>query len=105
MTQIAGKLGIALTTDNNFQHVLGIARAAKHSGRDVDVFITGEGVHSTRDPEFTELLEFARVGICEVSYFARGYKGISIPGLRDKDFVTQGRNAELVDDSDRYIVL
>jgi len=50
-------------------------------------------------------LEFAEVAICEVSYISYGYKGIEIPGLGDKDFMTQARNAEMVEECDRYIVL
>jgi hypothetical protein len=43
--------------------------------------------------------------ICEVSYIAAGFKGVEIPGLKDKDFVTQAKNAELVERSNRYLLL
>ncbi len=99
------KLGIAVLTQDKMPHVLGLAQAANKAGKQVDVFITGDGVHLTRDDRFDKLLEVARVGVCEVSYFARGYRGIAVPGLNDKDFVTQGRNAEIVEEADRYITL
>jgi len=102
---MAQRLGICVTTKNSFRHVIGIAEAAKNSGRKVDIFFTGEGVHQSQQADFTKLLEFAKVAICEVSYIANGYKGIEIPGLGDKDFVTQARNAEMVDECDRYLVL
>jgi hypothetical protein len=43
--------------------------------------------------------------VCEVSYIDRGYQGKELPGLVDKDFVTQARNAEMVEECDRYVML
>ncbi len=102
MTQ---KLGIAVTTRNSFPHVLGLTRAAREEGKETEVFITGDGVFQTQEKEFPEIVANARVGICEVSYINRGFAGVAIDGLNDKDFVTQGRNAEMVDECDRYIIL
>ena len=51
------------------------------------------------------VLETADLAVCEVSYIARGYKGQAVPGLVDKDFVTQARNAEMVEECDRYLIL
>ncbi len=102
---MAQTLGICVTTKNSFSHVIGIARAAKNAGKKAEIFFTGEGVHQSQLKEFTRLLEFAEVAICEVSYISYGYKGIEIPGLGDKDFMTQAKNAEMVEECDRYIVL
>jgi len=99
------KLGICVATSNQLGHVIGLARAAKAAGKQVEVFFTGEGVHNTQDPRFQQLLELGRVAVCEVSYIANGYKGKEVPGLKDKDFVTQARNAEMVEHCHRYIVL
>ena len=98
-------LGICVTTPNSMPHVLGLARAAKKAGIKAEIFLTGEGVHLTQDPCFPELLQYGRIGVCEVSHIERGFQGIEIPGLVDKDFVTQARNAELVEECDRYLVL
>ncbi len=107
-------LGICVATDKSLAHVIGLARAARAAGKGVKVFFTGEGVHLTQDPRFSELLQVAKVGsglphgqvtVCEVSYIANGFKGKVVPGLRDKDFVTQGRNAEMVEECERYVVL
>jgi len=102
---MAQTLGICVTSKNSFRHVIGIAEAAKNSGIKAEIFFTGEGVHQSQLSEFTSLFEFAEVAVCEVSYISYGYKGIGIPGLVDKDFVTQARNAEMVEECDRYIVL
>jgi predicted peroxiredoxin len=107
-------LGICVATKGQMAHVVGLARAARAAGKEVKVFFTGEGVHLTQDPRFAELLEVAKAGssqsrgqvtVCEVSYIANGYKGKPVPGLGDKDFVTQGRNAEMVEECQRYVVL
>ncbi len=100
-------LGICVATNKSLAHVIGLARAARAAGKGVKVFFTGEGVHLTQDPRFAELLELGvgNVTVCEVSYIANGFKGKPLPGLRDKDFVTQGKNAEMVEECRRYLVL
>lgn len=92
-----GTLGICATTSTSLPHLVGITQAAVRAGKRVAVFITGQAARFTQDPRFAEVVAQADVKICEVSYFAAGYQGIEIPGLVDKDFVTQARNAELVE--------
>lgn len=98
-------LGICVTTSDSMPHLLGLARAANKAAIKTEIFLTGDGIHLTRDESFPELLEHGRVGVCEVSYIARGYRGKEVPGLADKDFVTQARNAELFEECDRCLVL
>jgi sulfur relay (sulfurtransferase) complex TusBCD TusD component (DsrE family) len=111
---MAETLGICVATKGRMGHVLGLARAARKAGKEVQVFFTGEGVQLTQDPLFGELLQVAREGsgrsrgqvtVCEVSYIANGLKGKPVAGLGDKDFVTQGRNAEMVEECQRYVIL
>ncbi len=99
------RLGLTVTTDTAMSHLLGLARANHAAGHAADIFLTGDGVHLTRDARFAELLEVSRVGVCEVSFLARGYQQRQVPQLDDKDFVTQARNAEMVEDCDRFLVL
>jgi predicted peroxiredoxin len=98
-------LGICVASRSHMQHVLGLANAAHMAGKQVEIFFTGDGVHLTQDQRFGELMKLARVTVCEVSYIANGYKGKEPAGLRDKDFVTQARNAEMVAECDRYVIL
>jgi predicted peroxiredoxin len=99
------KLGICVAGESSLRHVIGLTRAAKAAGKSVEIFFTGEGVRLTRDPRFSELIGPARVSVCEVSYIANGLRGQPVEGLVDKDFVTQGRNAEMVEECDRYVIL
>jgi predicted peroxiredoxin len=102
---MAQTLGICVSHRDCFDRVLGLVKAAKAAGKHVEIFFTGDGVYQSQEPNFTELLGVAKVGICEVSYITNGFKGIDIPGLGDKDFVTQARNAEMVEECDRYVIL
>jgi sulfur relay (sulfurtransferase) complex TusBCD TusD component (DsrE family) len=112
---MSGTLGICVATKSRMEHVVGLARAARKAGKEVEVFFTGDGVHLTKDPRFPELLDVARTGsskphgqvtVCEVSYMGQGLTaGKATSGLRDKDFVTQGKNAEMVEECERYVVL
>ena len=108
-------LGICVATKGRMEDVIGLARAARKAGKEVEIFFTGEGVLLTQDPRFPELLDVARAGsskahgqvtCCEVSYMAQGLTaGKATSGLPDKDFVTQGQNAEMVEECERYVVL
>ena len=64
------------------------------------------GSISTLDPNFAELAGKAKLWICDVSFRANGYHGREeeVPGVDFKSFATQGRNAEMLAESDRYVV-
>jgi hypothetical protein len=102
---MAETLGICVATRSQMPHVVGLAKAAKAAGKSVEIFFTGEGVHLTHDPRFADLLGVAKCTVCEVSYIANGYQGKEVPGLKYKDYVTQARNAEMVEHCARYVLL
>jgi len=98
-------LGICVTTRESTRHVLGLAGAAARAGISTEIFLTGEGVHLVGDNRFQELIEVARVSVCDASFRAAGFIARDAVGLTDKDFVTQWRNAEMIERCDRYLVL
>ncbi|MBF0432833.1 MAG: DsrE family protein [Fibrobacteria bacterium] len=99
------KLGICVSSKNSLQHLVGLTKAAITKGIHTDFFFTGDGVYLTQTQEFAFLLQNAgRIGICEYSYVSMGYKKEDIPSLHDKDFVTQMRNAWLLEHCDRYLI-
>lgn len=98
-------LGICVTTRESARHVLGLAGAAARAGISTEIFLTGEGVHLVRDNRFQELIDAARVSVCDASFRAAGLDGEDVTGLTDKDFVTQWRNAEMVERCDRYLIV
>jgi hypothetical protein len=98
-------LGICVTTRESARHVLGLAGAAARAGISTEIFLTGEGVHLVRDRRFQELIEAARVSVCDASFRSADLDGEDVIGLTDKDFVTQWRNAEMVEHCDRYLIV
>ncbi len=104
---MADKLGILVSSDRHLDHVVELVRAAHAKGKETQVFFTGSGVHLTLDPKFAELAGKAKLWICDVSFRANGYHGREeeVPGVDFKSFATQGRNAEMLAESDRYVVL
>ena len=95
-------LGICVTTRECAPHVLGLVNAAVRAEVSTDIFLTGEGVPLVLDHCFPELVASARVSVCDVSLRAAGLEAGDAPGLRDKDFVTQWRNAEMVERCDCF---
>lgn len=98
-------LGICVTTRSSSDLLLGLADAATRAGIATEVFLTGDGVELVRDGRFRELVAMARVSVCDASLRAAGLDAGDVPGLADKDFVTQWRNAEMVERCDRYVVV
>jgi len=99
-----GPLGILVATKDSRDHLLGIVNAAQKPGLEVVVFFTGEGVMLTQDPRFAELAGRARLALCEVSFRALGLTG-EVPGIGFKDFATQARLAEMLEDCPLYVML
>jgi len=99
-----GPLGVLVATKDSLDHLLGVVAAAEKKGVAVVVFLTGEGVLVTQDPRFGELAGRARLALCEVSFRALGLKG-EVPGMGFKDFATQARHAEMLEDCPHYLML
>jgi predicted peroxiredoxin len=101
---VNGPLGILVATRDSLGHLLGLVAAAEKRGVQVVVFFTGEGVLVTQDPHFPELAGRAKMTLCEVSFRAQGLQG-EVPGLGFKDFATQAKHAEMLEDCPRYLML
>ena len=102
---MAEKLGIFVSSNKNLRHVIEITKAAEAAGKEVLLFFSHKGVLLTQEPEFKELIGHGRKALCNVGYEANGLKGKPAPGITDKDFGTQARHGEMIDEVDRYIVL
>jgi hypothetical protein len=97
-------LGIMVATKDSLGHLLGLVTAAEAKGLEVIIFLTGEGVLLTQDPRFGELAGRTRMALCEVSFRAHGLKG-EVPGMGFKDFATQARHAEMLEECSHYLML
>ena len=100
---MAEKLGILVSSDRHLDYVINITDAAYAKGKEVEIFFTGKGVLLTQAAEITKLVGKAKMSLCDVSFRALGLEG-DVPGFEFKDFATQAKNAEIVKNSDRYLV-
>jgi len=101
---MAKTLGIFVSTDKHLDYVIGLTGAAHAKGIEVQIFFSGNGVLLTQFSELSNLVGKARMALCDVSFRALGLKG-DVPGFGFKDFATQAKNAEMIKDCDRYVVL
>jgi hypothetical protein len=103
---MADTLGILVTTDKHLGSVIELVNAAHEKGKEIQAFFTGAAVHLTLQPAFAKLAGKAKLWICDVSFRANGYHGREdeVPGVDFKSFATQGRNAEMLAETDRYVV-
>jgi hypothetical protein len=58
----------------------------------------------TQDSRFSELEGLAKMGLCKVAFENHWLKP-PVSGIVEKDYATQARHAEIIEDCDRYVVL
>ncbi len=104
---MAKSIGIFVTNPDNFQHVMGITKAAKAKGSAVKVFFTWDATKNAKLPEFPELCSIADdVAICVDSYKNMGYAVDDIPaGLDETKMGTQAQHGIIIEDYDCYLSL
>jgi len=100
---MADKLGILVSSNKHLDFIIQLTEAAHAKGKEVEIFFTGQGVLLTQLTDFKKLVGKAKMSLCDVSFRALGLKG-DVPGLGFKDFATQAKNAEIIKNSDRYLV-
>ena len=100
---MAERLGVLVSSDRHLDYVINLTDAAHAKGKEIEIFFTGKGVLLTQSPEFSKLVGKAKMSLCDVSFRALGLEG-DIPGFGFKDFATQAKNAEIIKNSDRYVV-
>ena len=100
---MADKLGILVSSNKHLDYIINLTEAAHVKGKEVEIFFTGQGVLLTQLADFKRLVGKAKMSLCDVSFRALGLKG-EVPGFGFKDFATQAKNAEIIKNSDRYLV-
>ncbi len=104
---MANSLGIFVTNPDNWEHVKGVAKAAKNKGLKVKVFFTWTATHLAKKPDFKDLCELADdVSICADSYKKMGYDVEDVPaGLTPEKMATQAQHGAIVEEYDKYLTL
>lgn len=98
------KLGIFVSSNRHLEKVIELCQAAKKKGDvDVTIFFTHLGTLLTQDPRFGQLKGLAKMSLCNVGFESHNLKP-PVVGIDEKDYATQARHGELIEESDRYLV-
>ncbi|NQU13313.1 MAG: peroxiredoxin [Desulfobacteraceae bacterium] len=100
---MAKSLGVFVTSDRHLDKVIDLCKAAKNKGIEATVFFTHLGTLLTQDPRFAELDGLGKLSLCNVGFESHGLKP-PVPGVDEKDYGTQARNGEMIEECDRYVV-
>ena len=97
------KLGICVTSNQHLPQLIELCRAACRKELEVDIFFTHLGCSMMAEPRFGELAEVThRMALCMVCF--QEHQGeMPVPGLGEKDYASQERHCELIDECDRYL--
>jgi hypothetical protein len=96
------KLGILVSSDRHLNKIIALCRAAKKKDVEATIFFTHLGTLLTQDPRFGELEGLAKMSLCNVGFESHNLKP-PVVGIDEKDYATQARNGELIEDCDRYV--
>ena len=96
-------LGIFVSSDHHLDKVIRLCRAARKKDVDVTIFFTHRGTLLTKDPRFKELEGLAQMSLCNVCFESNKLQK-PVTGIGDKDFATQARHGDLIEECDRYVV-
>ena len=66
------------------------------------IFFSHVGTLLTQDPRFEELEGLANMAVCNVGFESNGLKP-PVVGIGEKDYATQARHGEMIEDCDRYV--
>lgn len=99
---MAKSLGIFVTTVRHLDKLIELVKAANKKGVEVTIFFTHRGTLATRDPRFAELEGLAKKSLCNVSFESHDLKP-PVPGIGERDYATQARHGDMIEECDRYL--
>jgi hypothetical protein len=100
---MAKTLGVLVTSDQHLEKVINLCQAAREKDVEVAIFFTHLGTTLTQDARFAQLDGMAKMSICNVGFESHGLKP-PVPGIGEKDYATQARHGDLIEECDRYVV-
>ena len=100
---MAGKLGVFVSSDKYLNKIIKLCEAAQNKDVEVTIFFSHVGTLLTQDPRFGELEGKAKLSLCNVAFESHGLKP-PVVGVGEKDYATQARNGEMIEDCDRYVI-
>jgi peroxiredoxin family protein len=100
---MAKTLGILVSSDQHLDKVIKLCQAAKAKGVEVTIFFTHLGTLLCQHPRFGEMERLAKMAVCNVGFESHGLKP-PVVGINEKDYATQARHGDMIEDCDRYVV-
>ncbi|MFC1821162.1 peroxiredoxin [Thermodesulfobacteriota bacterium] len=100
---MAKSLGLFVSTQKHLDKIIKLCHAAKKKEVEVTIFFSHKATLLTQDPRFGELEGMAKLSLCNVGFESNGLKP-PVVGVGEKDYATQARNGEMIEECDRYIV-
>ena len=100
---MARSLGVFVSSDIHLDKVIKLCKAAVKKDVEVTIFFTHKGTLLTQDSRFAELKDLAHMSLCNVGFESHGLKPPAV-GIGEKDYATQARNGEMIEECDRYMV-
>ena len=100
---MARHLGVFVSSDQHLDKLIRLCEAAKKKDVEVTIFFSHLGTLLTQDPRFGELEGLAKMSLCNVGFESHGLKP-PVTGIGEKDYASQARNGDLIDECDRYVV-
>ena len=98
------RLGICVSSDRHLDKVIGLCKAARAKGVEVEIFFTHLGTRLTQEPAFKKLEGLARMSLCNVAFDANKLRK-PVSGISERDFATQERHCDMIEACDRYVSL
>ena len=95
-------LGIFVSSNDHLDKIIHLCKAAKEKDIEVAIFFSHTGTLLTQEPRFGELEGLAKMSLCNVGFESNGLKP-PVQGINEKDYATQARHGEMIEDCDRYI--
>lgn len=99
---MAKKLGVFVSSNQHLDKVKKLCEAAKKKNVEVTVFFTHLGTLLTQDPAFGQLEGSAHLSLCNVGFESHGLTP-PVPGINEKDYATQARHGEMLEECDRCV--
>jgi hypothetical protein len=100
---MAKSLGVFVSSNEHLDKIIKLCQAAKKKGDvEVTIFFSHLGTLLTQDPRFGELEGLAKMSLCNVGFESHNLKP-PVVGIGEKDYATQARNGELIEECDRYV--
>lgn len=99
-------LGMYVSSDQHLDEVIKICQACKKKGVEVRIFLTHIGTRLSQDPRLGELQGLAHISLCNVGFEDNKLdRETAYKFVNEKDFATQARHGEMVEECDRYLTM